>query len=256
MMILLFAIIPCNLALAVGPLPASKGVVSFELDGVLLDSDLVRQGVRAEMQGWLRERLSHSPLDVYEQFDLLKKQGEDYGFMMPGIQTVMMESLKTVVAAAGVEEHERGGLVEEGLGVWLSAHSGFAELQVAPQAVTALEALRAAGFGCCAITSSVGDTDRLPSLAPLVDFTLSMYDFTVGYLEAWDVAFQVGKFKYEQGVPWVHVGGAVEGGLAPAGAAGLLTVGLGDATTLEGTPTRCISSLDELPEAVASMCGV
>ena len=67
-------------------------------------------------------------------------------------------------------------------------------------------------------------------------------------LGSWDVALQVAPAKYERGRSWIHVGGATEGGLAPAAKAGLKTVALGDATAPDATAR--IARLSELPDAI------
>ena len=53
-----------------------------------------------------------------------------------------------------------------------------------------------AGVVCCAVTSGLGDSARTPSLAPLLAFTLSTYEFTIGASEAWWTALQVAPMKF------------------------------------------------------------
>ena len=253
----LLVALAARLAAALAP---PRGVVSFELAGVLWDAQMVRSGVRSEMQTWLRDRLrvarlSHfEPLDLLDEFDSMKSQGEEFGFMMPGILTVQKETLGTIATAAGLDGDAKAQAVDEGVAAWLQSHDSYAEMLVDTAAASALSALRDRGFACCAITSGVGDSARVPSLAPLLDWTLNTYEFTTSADVQWDVAFQVALAKYGGSVPWVHVGGAAEGGLAAAAARGIGTIALGEADG-DGSSGARIGSLAELPDAVDGVLG-
>ena len=63
----------------------------------------------------------------------------------------------------------------QAVAAWLQALDSYAEMLLDTEAVPALKALKAAGFGCCAVTSGLGDSVRMGSLAPHLDFTLSTY---------------------------------------------------------------------------------
>jgi len=246
-----------------------RGVVSFELDGVLWDSALVRAGCRTELQDFLKSRLSvstlssYEPLDVYDEMDALRKQGAENGFMLPGIQTVQVEALRLAISGSGLTEEEQKAIASDALVQWLRSHDAYAGLVLEEAAVPALQELRARGFRCCAITNSIGNSKRLSSLDPHMDFTLNTYDFTVGAEEAWDVAFQVAPAKFlGQGAPegaWVHVCGKVEGSLALAAQRGLKTVALCDAKDVLSlatggvNPTARVSLLSELPDLIDGM---
>ena len=79
------------------------------------------------------------------------------------------------------------------------------------------------------ISSSIGSTERMPSLASLVDWTASTYDLISPAALMVDLALQVAQMaRYAPGVPWIYVGGATEGGIPQAAAArGVRTIGLG-----------------------------
>ena len=246
-MSLLLVIMCVRLVGAFVPLQAPRGVVSFELDGVLFDARAVRDGVRGELQPWLASQLSATPPDAQEMMDAVRAAGAEFGMMMPGVRAIQREATKKTIASAGADEDDEE-MVNQALAVWLQAFDSWAEQTLAADAVATIEALRERGFGCCAVTAGLGDSERMPSLAPLLDFTLSTCDFTVPAADAWDVALQVAPAKYERGRSWIHVGGATEGGLAPAAKAGLKTVALGDATAPDATAR--IARLSELPDAI------
>lgn len=239
-------------AFALAPLPATRGVVSIELDGLLWDASAVRSGVGSEMRTWLGNRLLIDPPDVFDEMDQIRAQGAEFGMMMPGIGAIQREVVDSIIkTSANVAEDEAKDTADEAIALWLQAFDGCAEALLAPEAVPALKRVRELGFGCCVITSGLGDSKRMPSLAPLVDLTVNTCDFTVPASDAWSVALQVAPANYEKrGAPWVHVGGAAEGGLGPAANAGFSTVALvsGGGEALKGLrPTRCIESLSELP---------
>ena len=248
--------------------PTPRAVVSFELDDVLWDAKSVRSGARSELQDWLRGRLrpdrqsSFEPMDAYEAFDALKKKGEEFGFMLPGIITVQREALKIVVGTeSGLPESEHEDVANEALAQWLQSHDAFAEMSLEPGAVEALQALRDSGIACCAVTNSIGDTARMPSLAPLVDQTICTYEFTTGASEAWEVAFQVMQARYAMGTPWIHVGRAKgEGGVAQLATPGppdlgIRTVALGPPPDRdeEHPPTTRAESLTDLVAVVEGL---
>ena len=236
---------------------ALRGVVSFELDNVLWDSNKIRTGVSSELRNFLADRGVEQPLDVYGELERLKEQGSQYGMMQPGAKAIQKECLSIVLAAAGVTEESKDDLLIETLAMWLQLQDTEANRWVAEEAVSALSALKEKGFACCAITSGIGDTTRTPVLAPLVEFTLCTYDFTVPADTMWDVSMQVAPAKIPEamGLPWVHVGGPTEGGLAALGKQSRIkTIAVGEAGTLEGaTPTKAIASLRELVDAVEEM---
>lgn len=267
--VLLLTHLPTVLALvSAGSL---RGVVSFELDDVLWDSALVRAGCKTELQDFLKSRLSvstlsnYEPLDVYDEMDALRKQGAENGFMLPGIQTLQVEALRLAISGSGspLTEEEQKATAADALVQWLRSHDAYAGLLLEEAVVPVLQELQARGFRCCAITNSIGNSKRLSSLDPHMDFTLNTYDFTVGAEEAWDVAFQVAPAKFlGQGAPegaWVHVCGKVEGSLALAAQRGLKTVALCDAKDVLSlatggvNPTARVSSLSELPDLVDGM---
>ena len=187
---------------------ALRGVVSFELDNVLWDSNKIRTGVSAELRNFLADRGVEQSLDVYAELERLKQQGSQYGMMQPGAKAIQKECLSIVLAAAGVTEESKDDLLIETLAMWLQLQDTEANRWVAEEAVSALSALKEKGFACCAITG-IGDTTRTPVLAPLVEFTLCTYDFTVPADTMWDVSMQVAPAKIPEamGLPWVHVGG-------------------------------------------------
>lgn len=233
---------------------APRAVVSFEFDGIFWDGYKVRSGVRSEIQGFLRERLSCTePIDIQEQFEKLKQQGAEFGMMSPGILPVMREALRAAAVGSGMEQDREQEVLTEALATWLQSHDSHAEALLEPTAVSTLQQLRTRDFALCAITNTLADTKRMPSLAPLIDFTLCTYEFTVGAQEAWDVAFQVAQAgKYPPGLPWVHVGGVSEGGLGPASALGFKTVAVGDGDV---QCTHSIASLAELPDVLEQLLG-
>ena len=247
-------------------LPPPRAVVSFELGGVLWDPSMVRSAVRAELQPWLRtrsrvDRLSHyEPLDAYEQFETYCSEGAEFGMMNPGIQAVQREAVRASVAESGMDDDALDEAADEGVGVWTSAHDAYAEMLLDSAAVPALERLRDAGVVCCAVTSGLGDSARTPSLAPLLAFTLSTYEFTIGASEAWWTALQVAPMKFNPpafGLPQIHVGGAAEGGLAALGSEKstlqtVKTIAVG-ADAADAPATARVGSLAELPDAVEAL---
>ena len=247
-------------------LPPPRAVVSFELGGVLWDPSMVRSAVRAELQPWLRtrsrvDRLSHyEPLDAYEQFETYCSEGAEFGMMNPGIQAVQREAVRASVAESGMDDDALDEAADEGVGVWTSAHDAYAEMLLDSAAVPALERLRDAGVVCCAVTSGLGDSARTPSLAPLLAFTLSTYEFTIGASEAWWTALQVAPMKFNPpafGLPQIHVGGAAEGGLAALGSEKstlqtVQTIAVG-ADAADAPATARVGSLAELPDAVEAL---
>ena len=236
-----------RLAAAFVPLQAPRGVVSFELDDVLYEASAVRDGVRGELQPWLASRLSAAPPDAQAMMDAVRAAGAEFGMMMPGVRAIQREAMKKTIESAGASEDDEE-MVNQAMAIWLQAYDSWAEQTLAADAVAAIEALRERGFGCCAVTAGLGDSERMPTLAPLLDFTLSTCDFTVPATDAWDVALQVAPAKYDGGRSWIHVGGATEGGLAPAAKAGLKTVALGDVTAPDTTVR--IARLSELPDVI------
>jgi hypothetical protein len=255
-------------ALSTGPLPASRGVVSFELAGVLWDHAKVRDGVRSELQTFLRNELQvngpsdSEPLDAFDELDALIAKGGEFGFALPGIVPIQKEVVQTIVAASGWQEGARADVEADALATWLQSYDSFAEMFLDKEAVATLQALKEKGFACCAVTNGLGDSKRMPSLAPLLDFTLNTFEFTVPPSEGWDVAFQFAPIKYGGAVPWVHVGGAVEGGLVASGAASVKMVALGGDESLKAlkeakatfrSPTATVSSLSELPDLIEGL---
>jgi phosphoglycolate phosphatase-like HAD superfamily hydrolase len=239
---------------------APRGVISFELDNCLWDKNMLQRAVRGELQEHLRSVLQQQstlePLDAYEELESLKAQGAELGMMCSGIHAVQKEALRIVIATAGLDEEESVAATEKALKQWQKSQDVHAEMLLENEAVPMLKELRERGFACCAITNSIGDSARTPSLAPLIDFTLNTYDFTVGAAEAWDVALQVAPAKMgAMGVPWVHVGGDAEGGLVRAAAAGMKTVAVsGREESPEGSAASMrIGSLSELPDAVEKL---
>ena len=240
---------------ATPPLPAPKGIVSFEMD-CLVDESAMRTKVSKDLQDWLRGRLgdvSYEPLNVYAEYDLLCEQANEFGFQVPGVKIVQREAIVLAMKASGLAEDEVAQVADDGVIQWESLLNKYAEAMLDDRAVTCLQALRENGLSCCAVTSSMCDSARIRSISPLVDFTLCTYEFTVGASDSWGVAFQVAPMKYPMamGAQWVHVGGGREGGLDAAKAvAGLKTVALKSRGAAAEGASAAIDSLDELAAAI------
>lgn len=250
-------------ALAVPPPAAAKrqlrAVVSFDL-AAFWDADVVRERTAKELQEWLRGRLSTAPaapLDVYACLGALQEEGSEFGFLKPGLTSVLRGAIAAATVGSGVAEDESGGLADEAIAEWLQAHDSHAEQLLAPAVLPALSALSDARIACCGLTDSLSASERMPSLVSALDFTQSTYDFTVGADERWDVAFQVVRLtKYPPGMPWIHVaaaGAAGGGGLAQAAKLGLKTVAVGGGAAGGAEPSVRIGSLEELPRAVEGL---
>ena len=103
-MSLLLVLMCVRLVGAFVPLQAPRGVVSFELDGVLFDARAVRDGVRGELQPWLASQLSATPPDAQEMMDAVRAAGAEFGMMMPGVRAIQREATKKTIASAGADE--------------------------------------------------------------------------------------------------------------------------------------------------------
>ena len=242
-MLRLFAVVGAASALSS---TKARPVVAFELDGVLWDAETVRTTAGQEVKGWLSTRLGVDPLDIYEEEMKLKEQGSQFGMLQPGIMAVAKETMDIVVKASGaVEEESVETFCTDALVMWLQAHDAAAEENIDKDAVDAIAALKAT-CDCCGVTSSIGDSARMPSLIDLFDSTLNTYDFTVPSEDAWYVTLQVAAAKY-MGRPLFFVGGGSEGGLASAAKAGWTTIAVGGDAPTDGPQ---IASLRDLPEAI------
>ena len=152
-------------ALAGSPFAAPRGIISFELEGVMYDRELVRSGAGSELEGFLRGRLrsdKFEPGDAYAELDALLKRGEEFGFSLPGVANLQREALLACCLNSGLDDAAQQEVADEALSVWCQAHDSFAEQLLEPSALPALRTLRERGFGLCAITSSLGNSERMP----------------------------------------------------------------------------------------------
>lgn len=223
-----------------------RGVVSVELSG-LWDVQSVRSGCRYELQNWLKERLGVEPPDVHTEMDRLLEQGAEFGMMLPGVNAIQREALKISLAASGAleDEEERSEVEVEALAVWLQALDAAAEHALDGDAIAALENLKGLGVECCGITDTPSDSARMPTLAPLLDFTQNTYDFTVPAEDAWGVALQVTSAKFG-GAPLLHVGSSASS-VHAAAAANFKAIALGD---VDAVSAARVARLSDLPDAV------
>ena len=162
---MLCAMLAATQGLAGRPFAAPRGIISFELAGVMYDPELVRSGAASELEGFLRGRLgsdSFEPGDAYVELDALLERGAEFGFSLPGVANLQREALLACCTDPSLDEAAQREVADEGLSVWCQAHDSFAEQHLKPAVLPALSELREMGFGLCAITSSLSDTDRMP----------------------------------------------------------------------------------------------
>lgn len=118
---------------------------------------------------------------------------------------VARETLSIVATASGIfgdDEDSKENFCVEALATWLQAHDAAASEHLDAAAATALEALDA---DCYAVTGSLSDCARMPSLAPLFAGCSNKFDFTVPGADAWDVCLQVAMAQFA-GRPCYFVG--------------------------------------------------
>lgn len=204
-------------------------IVSLDLDNTLWPTAEVVGGANSATQRWLASeypRVTELGLEVQAVIKELRAAGAatpvDY-------RAIRYDALRVCARRASYDEDT---LANEGFAVWASARREGATKWLDPEAVPALEAIKASGIEICAITNGLGDAMQIDPLRPFLDFCINADPASrKPRPDAFEAAARRYGVRTRAGggvddAQWVHVGDSLHDDVRGASRLGLRTVWL------------------------------